>query len=630
MATITDLVTQNKQAALQKLAAQANATAAPIVQLAPAYDTGSIGDNVTDLLHVNLLVTNPAGLTWIDTTPNGVYDSGEPTAVGNTFYDITLTTGSNQLVFYQAAPGKETSAATTISLYVPPSASYNEQQLEQLVTQLGLAYWGRALSPEELALGRQVLQQTSGNPQPIIDYLVTTAEYRLVYPAQDPLSLITAPYLKLFGRNPTPSEITFWLTKYREGLDLHQLPGLLVQNPPSASSDTEALAAKTLVAQLMTAHYDTLLQQANGYEAQLHNIMRNQLAAVVDQTSMETTITTVANGLTATAPPVTASLDPSSDTGAAGDHITALSSVNLQIGNIQSGYFAWIDQNGDSQYTPGTDTPVVNGKIPVTLAPGGNVFVLYQSNGRETSSPTYLTLWRETTAPSAPNITLNPADDDGTPGDWVTSKTLVRLTITNLDPQRKNAWIETDGNGQFDLNTDIPIPTGGTSQTVWVPLADRNNTFQVYQARDDLTSLPNTISIFRLQTTDVVQPGKSASYAGKTISLEFNRPIDWARLDTNGDGKLDIHNLNDTTDSGELGIAWGASGTNPPILNDSELNALQLDLADLSYGGRFVTLSPVTITATDNTQPISGQLTLIFVGVPDVQDGITSNVIFTI
>lgn len=536
MATITDLVTQNKQAALQKLAAKAanDATAAPIVQLDPAYDTGTAGDNITELLRVNLRVANPAGLTWIDTTPNGTYDHGEPAAVGSTFYDITLTPGNNTFVIYQQASGKNTSQATTLSLYVPPTASYQEQRTDQLLTQLALAYWGRALSPEELALGKQALQQSAGNPQPIIDYLVTTAEYRLVYPAQDPLSLITAPYLKLFGRNPTPSEISFWLTKSSEGLDLHQLPGLLVQNPPSASSDAEALAAKTLVAQLMTTHYDTLLQQANGFEAQLHNTMRNQLDAVVDQVTMNGTITAIANG-----------------------------------------------------------------------------------------TPTSVAL-------TAPTLTLTPLDDDGIAGDRVTSKTLVRLTVSNLDAARQNAWIETDGNGQFDLNADIAIPNGSTIQTVWVPLAAGVNGFQVYQTRDGLTSLPGTLSLFRLQTTDVVQPG-SAAYAGRTISLEFDRPIDWTKLDANGDSRLSVRNLNDSTDTdGELRIAWGSSGTNPPKLNNTELSAIEISLADLPYGGRFLTLTPVSIAPADPTKDLDGNLTLILVGIPDVQSGIISNVIFTI
>lgn len=301
MASITEIVAQKKQEALQKLAAKVNATPAPIVQLDPAYDTGALGDNVTELFHVNLHVTNPAGLTWIDTTPNGAYDSGEPTAVGNTFYDVTLTPGNNQLVFYQAAPGKETSTATTLLLYVPPTATYNEKQLDQLVVQLGLSYLGRGLSPDELELGRQVLQQTSGNPQPIIDYLLTTAEYRLVYPAQDPLALITDPYLKLFGRYPTSSEITYWLTQSTTGVDLHQLPWLLIQNPPSASSDAKALAAKTVIAQLMTAHYEDLLQQTNGYEALLHAAMRHQLAAVHDQATMNSALTAIDEGTFATA-----------------------------------------------------------------------------------------------------------------------------------------------------------------------------------------------------------------------------------------------------------------------------------------------------------------------------------------
>ncbi len=232
--------------------------------------------------------------------------------------------------------------------------------------------------------------------------------------------------------------------------------------------------------------------------------------------------------------------------------------------------------------------------------------------------------------PNAPLVILYPFDDDGPSySDNMTSKSLVRLNISGLDPQRQLAWVDLDGNGQFDLAADIAVPPTplGFSQ-ITVPLKSGVNGFQVYQTVNGVTSPPGTISIYRLQDTDVVTPGKNIAYAGSTISLELDRVIDWRVLDTNGDGRLQVRNLNDPNDTGELQIAWGSSGTNRPMLDNAQLSAAQISIPP--YGSRFLTITGVTITAANPAAELDGELTLILVGVPDVQGGVNSNVVFTI
>ncbi|MCX7946523.1 MAG: hypothetical protein N2557_06095 [Hydrogenophilus sp.] len=336
--------------------------------------------------------------------------------------------------------------------------------------------------------------------------------------------------------------------------------------------------------------------------------------------------------------PVTLTLAAASDTDPLGDNATTLASARLEITGIaHPNALVWLDRDGDGQFNatkdqaiPITDPTAGKSTVTLSLLYGPNTFTVYQTlDGKNISPPAFLTITREgvaLTPPPTPSLTLFSLDDDGTVGDLVTTKSLVRLTVDNLDPNRQTAWIDTNGNGTYDLTKDIAIPPGGSSRTISVPLVEGVNGFQAYQTRDGLTSSPGIISIFRLKDTDVVRPGQSSTYAGKTISLEFDRPVDWAVLDTNRDGKLDVKNLNQPGDTGELTIGWGSSGQNPPIIDNAQLAAALVDIPP--YGSRFLTITGASITRADLTQPLAGNLTLILVSIPDLQGGVFSNIIF--
>jgi len=419
---ITDIVQQKKEAALNNLASSTSKTASPKVKLDPLYDTPPVGDGVTSFERVNLLIANPAELTWWDKNGNGQLDPDEPVATGGVIRDIPLALGNNTIAIVQKSAGKSVSDPTILYLYRESSLFQNTpaNQYATTLQQLAIAYWGRPLTPEERQVGIDYLIKSGGNTQGVIDYLRSTPEFISYYTSPNFLDAITKAYQTLYHRGPTASEIAAALAQPDPTL----LPALLLQSENPL--DQQLLAAKVLAAEQITQNYNTLLEGAQGNTLLLNEAVRAQLS-----------------------------------------------------------------------------------QMSVTTPPGQIVAAIKNS------------------------------------------------------------------------------------------------------------------------PTDVVTPGKTAAYAGTTITLEFDRPIDWRRLDTNQDGKLDIRNLNQNGDTGELQIAWGGSGNNPPQLNNAQLAAAVIDPIP-AYGSRFLTITGVAITAKDSTQPLDGDLTLILVGVPDVQYGITSNVVFTI
>jgi len=634
---ITDIIQQKKEAALNNLASSTSKTESPKVKLDPLYDTSPVGDSATSFERVNLLIANPAELTWWDKNGNGQPDPDEPAAVAGIIRDIPLALGNNTIAIVQKSAGKSVSDPTTLTLYRESPLFQNNpaNQYATTLQKLAIAYWGRPLTPEERQAGIDYLIKSGGNTQGIIDYLRKTPEF-IAYYTTSPnfFDAITKAYQTLYHRGPTASEIAAALAQPDSTL----LPALLLQS--ANPLDQQLLAAKVLAAEQITQNYSTLLEGAQGNTLLLNEAVRAQLSQMSVATPPGQIVAAIKNGLkSGLLPSLTATLDSADDTAPAGDNTTTKQTVTITIGNIASGALAWWDKDGNGKFDSGTDVAVVltnptagTGQLTVNLQPGPNTFTFTQKTpGNDTAAPpTYLTLWRETgtTTVATPTVALRAEDDDGIPNDGVTSKSLVQLTVSGLSATRDIAWIDRDGNGAFDLTKDIAIAPGGTTQNVWVPLAEGVNGFQVYQKENGITSLPGTINIYRVKGTDVVTPGQTAAYAGTTITLEFDRPIDWQRLDTNHDGKLDIRNLNQNGDTGELQIAWGGSGNNPPQLDNDQLAATVIDPIP-AYGSRFLTITGVAITA-PNPGPIDGDLTLIVVGVPDVQDGITSNVIFTI
>ena len=612
-------------------------TLPPKVKLDPLYDTQPVGDGVTTFDRVNLLITNAAKLAWWDKNGNGQVDPDEPVATGGVIRGVPLALGNNTFTIVQKDPNRDVSNPTIINIYRElPVFQDPSIQFATTLQKLAIAYWGRPLTPEERQVGIDYLIKSGGNTQGVIDYLRSTPEFIAYYTSPNFFDAITKAYQTLYHRGPTASEIAAALAQPDPTL----LPALLLQS--ANPLDQQLLAAKVLAAEQITQDYSTLLEGAQGNTLLLNEAVRaqlSQMSVVVPPGQIVTTIKdSLASGLL---PSLAATLNPADDTAPVGDNTTTKQSVTIIIGNIAPGALAWWDKDGNGKFDPNTDVAVVPtnptagiGQITVNLQPGPNTFTFTQKiPGKDTAAiPTYLTLWNEIgndfSLPSAPTVALRAEDDDGIPNDRVTSKSLVQLTVSGLSATREIAWVDLDGNGAFDLTKDIAIAQGGTAQSIFVPLVEGVNSFQVYQKENGITSLPGTISIYRVKDTDVIT-GQTAAYAGKTITLEFDRPIDWRRLDTNKDGKLDIRNLNQTSDTGELQIAWSGHGNNPPQLNNAQLAATVIDPIP-GYSSRFLTITGVDITAKDSTQPIDGYITLILAGVPDIQSGVTSNVVFTI
>lgn len=331
----------------------------------------------------------------------------------------------------------------------------------------------------------------------------------------------------------------------------------------------------------------------------------------------------------------TASLNPEDDTDTSGDFITSKSSVRIDVGSIASGAIAWLDNDGNGSFDPANDMPIINNTVSVNLEIGANTLVFYQMLGDTVSSATYLSLLRYDSesipvTPPAASLDLITIDDDGVDtSDNVTSRNLVRLDVSGLDPTSEQAWIETDGNGKFDLGSDIVLMTGSETTNALVPLESGINSFSVYQTRDGLTSAPGSLTILRIEDTDVVRPGQSWAILGNTISLEFDQPVDWLRLDTNMDGMLSISRPGY---GGEFQIDWGVGGKDFDFAFTTYLgttpDAGTWNVDVPTYIGRFITITDTPFDPTTRDLIEGDDIAILVVGVPDVATDVTSNVLF--
>lgn len=124
------------------------------------------------------------------------------------------------------------------------------------------------------------------------------------------------------------------------------------------------------------------------------------------------------------------------------------------------------------------------------------------------------------------------------------------------------------------------------------------------------------------QTPDVVTKG-TAAVVGTTITLEFSAPVDWKKLDADGNGILTIKNLNDPNDTGELGIAWGGKGG--ATLNDAGLSAAAVPLP--ADGDRFLSIPGVRLSDNDTNED-NNEMSILVVGVTNLLTGAVSDVLF--
>ncbi len=130
-----------------------------------------------------------------------------------------------------------------------------------------------------------------------------------------------------------------------------------------------------------------------------------------------------------------------------------------------------------------------------------------------------------------------------------------------------------------------------------------------------LTAAINSLEVITSSKPNIIQKGTGA-LVGTTLSLEFDRPIDWQRLDLNGDGKYTIRFPGQ---GGELQLAIGGTGgfalKNTPFDWTAKVPSL---------GSHFLTIENIDRTASDENATVS----VLVVGLPDMQDGIISNVLF--
>lgn len=124
------------------------------------------------------------------------------------------------------------------------------------------------------------------------------------------------------------------------------------------------------------------------------------------------------------------------------------------------------------------------------------------------------------------------------------------------------------------------------------------------------------------ETPDVVTSGTGA-IIGTTITLEFSSPVDWKKLDADGNGILTIKNLNDPNDTGELGIAWGGKGG--ATLDNAGLSAAAVPLP--ADGDRFLSIPGVRLSDNDTNED-NNEMSILVIGVTNSLTGAVSDVLF--
>lgn len=607
------------------------------VSLDPSSDTGTLGDNVTATGTVRLNLGNLAsgGFAWLDKDGNTTFDMDKDILVVNGFVTTALSSGSNTFRFYQQEPGALLSDASYYSVYYDSSlAKALVQQQEYTLSQLAVAYLGRPLTTSEHTVLQPLV--AANNMTGIMQVLASNLECQALYTTGSFEAAVSRFTNMMFGRDATQLDFDKINVLLQQGVQVYQLPWMLAQS--AQGTDLSVETAKVLFAQQLTSNHDSNLSAAGVSERTLLEVERASVSSIKSLSDLSIQLETlvakaknVAASTTQFAPPV-ATLDAAYDTGTVGDSTTSVASAKLNVTGVSPGAIAWLDNNANGKLDVGVDYPVINGVVTVPLNLGTNMFSFYQMLNGNVSSPGYLAILRSdssipTTQPPAPLLDLNSNDDDGTNiSDNLTSKNLVRIDVTNIDPLSDKVWIERDGNGIFNLGTDIALATGSTSAFSMVALTEGINGLSAYQTRGGLTSPAGSLTVTVLKSTSVVQ---SAAYSvvGDTISLEFDRPVNWGLVDTNHDGKLTVSTPGN---GGELQLTWGVDKGGfifSDFIADVTPTTGDWNVLTPTYGSRFLTITDVKMADSDPTT--SSKLTILVVGLPDVSSGITSNVTFS-
>lgn len=618
--------------------------------LSPSSDTGVLGDNITALQNVQIGFSNwinsNSAFAWLDGDGNTTFDSNADSLIFGGYLNVTLSEGVNLFRFYQVNGEDITSEPSYLRiLYDTTSAPFQSQANETTLAKAALAYLGRPLTTAEHDALLPLLENTNNSTAVLIAQLSHNLEFNAIYSDPSLGNNIDRCYNILFGRDATTAEIAQWWGASRSGTSVLDLPWLIAES--ATGTDETTLAARVMFAQQATADFDTNLAAAEVSVRTLLEVEREAVQSVDSLSEIgtvyESMVATAAGigsgsgsgGGTTTLAGPTATLNAAYDDGTVGDSTTSLTSIKIDVTGIASGAIAWMDKNLNATFDPGVDVPVINGSVSASLSSGPNTIVFYQMRGDVISTASYLLLLNSDSStppvtPEAPSLDLIAIDDDGPDStDNVTTKNLVQLDVSGLDASAELAWIETDGNGKFDLGSDVALATGATTTSALVQLTDGINGFSAYQTRDGLTSAAGSMTITMIQNTDVVTSDNWA-VVGTTVSLEFDRPVDWARLDTNDDGILSISTPGN---GGELQLAWGIGGKD----FDFEFTTFQAGQTEPdpgtwivevpTYVGRFLTITDTPFTTGAGTE--GDAIMILVVGVPDVATGVTSDVYFT-
>ena len=613
-----------------------------VVALAPQSDTGILGDNRTtqSSITANLTRIDSNAIAWLDQDGNRAFDMGVDRPVVSGSINLNLVPGENAFRFYQQV-GTTVSDPTYLFVHHEQDIAATQQQQqanETLLAKAAIAYLGRPLTTEEHDRWLLLLEKSSGDSRDLLTQLSRNPEFFAVYAANSLSTSLDRAYQTLFGRAVTATETTNWLNWVKKGGNVLDIPWLIASQ--AAGSDAATLSARVLFAQQATQSYAANLVAAGTSVRTFLEIERAAIHKILSLDGIESIYEamvgdakSVGSNLALLAGPQ-GEMAASSDTGIQGDATTSNASVSINIAGVKPGALAWLDLDRNGEFNPGVDYPVINGSVAANLANGPNTLIFYQQLGEQISSPSYLNLLRydpslPTTAPSAPVMDLATVDDDGSnSSDNITSKSLVQINLSGLDARSELVWIDKDGNGAYDHGIDLSLPTGATVAQAWVPLEEGINGLAAYQMRGGIKSLAGNLTVIMLKNTDIVTVVKG-SYAGNTLSLEFDRPIDWSRLDANKDGFLKT-DAPGASIAPELGVSWGVEVGSGEKDEDGQYVRPLISLDDPAnwkvpvpaYGSRFLTIGNVTITG-DN-----GTLGILLTGIPDVSNGVTSNVYY--
>lgn len=619
--------------------------APPTVTLAAASDSGTLGDQVTAYKNVRLEVSGlrSSSFAWLSKDGNSTLDAVDIPVI-NGAVNVSLSAGYNTFTFYQQdIPTGQLSLPSYYAVYLDPAAAAQQAQaFEASLNKMALAYLGRPLTTQEYQTYSAILEGGGGDTTTLATTLASHPEFYAVYTVPDLKTGIERCYSMLFGRTATSSEVSQWSARIADGsLSVLSLPRAIAES--ATGSDTGVLAARVLFMQQANADFADNLAASGVAERTLLEVERTALQGIAshgDIASSYESIVANASSLKTTPgslPAPSVSLDTASDDGTKGDSVTSLQTVKINVSGTTPGSLAWLDNNFNGQFDPSTDSPVINGSVYANLNFGANALSFYQQINNVVSAPSYLTVRRADAntpinPPAAPVLDLRTEDDDGVNNsDNVTTKSIVRIDVSNLDPTSSFAWVEKDGNGVYNSGTDVALQVGGTTATATVQLLEAGlgsniTGLSVHQVRAGLASAAGHLSVTYLKSVDVVKitSGSGAFGNDSVISLQFDRPVDWARLDTNSDGYL---SLGKPGASGvELGVTLAGSKLNIGIPADWKIKVP-------SYWSTFLTLTDVDISfrqdPNSTTDPKkyfdSGDLLVLLTGVPDLSAGVFSD-----